>query len=75
MIHTVEIDLGGRIITLETGKLAKQAHGSVVVKTGDTVLLSTACANAEPRPGASFSRSRWTTVSTPTPPAASRAAT
>ena len=54
MIHTVEIDLRGRIITLETGKLAKQAHGSVVVKTGDTVLLSTACANAEPRPGASF---------------------
>lgn len=54
MIHSVEIDLGGRIITLETGKLAKQAHGSVVVKTGDTVLLSTACANAEPRPGASF---------------------
>ncbi len=54
MIHTVEIDLGGRILTLETGKLAKQAHGSVVVKTGDTVLLSTSCANAEPRPNASF---------------------
>ena len=54
MMHTVEIDLGGRILTLETGKLAKQAHGAVVVRTGDTVLLSTACANAEPRPGASF---------------------
>ncbi|RYE22607.1 MAG: hypothetical protein EOP42_24225, partial [Sphingobacteriaceae bacterium] len=36
------IDLGdGRIVEIETGKLAKQADGSVVVKMGDTMLLAT----------------------------------
>ena len=35
MLHTVEIDLGGRKITLETGKMAKQANGAVVVRSGD----------------------------------------
>jgi polyribonucleotide nucleotidyltransferase len=54
MTHSVEIDLGGRVLTLETGKLAKQAHGAVLVTTGDTVLLCTACSNEEPKPGASF---------------------
>lgn len=54
MTHSVDIDLGGRVITLETGKLAKQAHGAVVVRTGDTVVLCTACSNEEPKPGASF---------------------
>src|SRR5258708_4254847 len=52
--HTVKIDLGNRIITLETGKMAKQAHGSVVVRAGDSVVLATACANEEPKPGAAF---------------------
>ncbi|MBN2275813.1 MAG: polyribonucleotide nucleotidyltransferase [Bacteroidales bacterium] len=43
-----EIDLGdGRIITIETGKLAKQADGSVVVKMGDTMLLATVVAAKE----------------------------
>jgi polyribonucleotide nucleotidyltransferase len=42
-VHNQTIDLGnGREITLETGKLAKQAHGSVVVRCGDTMLLATA---------------------------------
>src|SRR4030081_2665233 len=50
----VEIDLGGRIITLETGKMAKQANGAVVVRSGDSVVLVTACANEEPKPGAAF---------------------
>ena len=54
MPHTVEIDLDGRIITLETGKVAKQANGSVVVRSGDSVVLVTACASEEPKPGASF---------------------
>ncbi|MCC7155630.1 MAG: polyribonucleotide nucleotidyltransferase [Bryobacterales bacterium] len=54
MMHSVDIDLNGRVITLETGKLAKQAHGAVVVKTGDTVVLCTACSNEEPKPGATF---------------------
>lgn len=42
------IDLGdGRIITIETGKLAKQADGSAVVRMNDTMLLATVCAKTE----------------------------
>ncbi len=44
----------GKSINFETGKLAKQAHGSAVVRIGDNVVLATACANAEPRPGIDF---------------------
>ena len=54
MAHTVDIDLGGRVISLETGKVAKQANGSVVVRSGDSVVLVSACASDEPKPGASF---------------------
>jgi len=54
MVHTVEIDLHGMKITLETGKVAKQANGSVIVRSGDSVVLVTACSNEEPKPGASF---------------------
>ena len=49
------IDLGdGRTITLETGKLAKQADGSVVVRMGNTVLLATVCAAKDANPGVDF---------------------
>ena len=54
MSHTIEIDLYGRTITLETGKVAKQANGAVVVRSGDSVVLVTACAAEEPKPGAGF---------------------
>jgi polyribonucleotide nucleotidyltransferase len=54
MLHTVEIDLDGQKITLETGKIAKQANGAVVVRSGDTVVLVSACANEEPKVGAAF---------------------
>ena len=54
MPHTVEIDLNGRKLTLETGKIAKQANGAVVVRSGDTVVLVTACAAEKPKPGAGF---------------------
>ena len=54
MLHTVEIDLDGQKITLETGKIAKQANGAVVVRSGDAVVLVTACSNEEPKPGAGF---------------------
>jgi polyribonucleotide nucleotidyltransferase len=54
MTHIVEIDLEGRKISLETGKVAKQAGGSVVVRLGDTVVLVTACSSEQPKPGASF---------------------
>ncbi len=54
MTHTVEIELSGRKITIETGKLAKQANGSVVVRQGESVVLVTACANPKPKPGQAF---------------------
>ncbi len=54
MTHTVEIDLGGRKISLETGRMAKQANGAVVVRSGDAAVLVTACMAEEPRPGAGF---------------------
>src|ERR687885_3009938 len=54
MSHTVEIDLYGSKVSLETGKLAKQANGAVVVRSGDSVVLVTACASDKPKPGASF---------------------
>src|ERR687886_824804 len=54
MSHTVEIDLYGSKVSLETGKIAKQANGSVVVRSGDSVVLVTACSADKPKPGASF---------------------
>jgi polyribonucleotide nucleotidyltransferase len=55
MLHSVEVDLGGgRTITLETGKMAKQANGAVIVRSGDSVVLVTACTSPDPKPGASF---------------------
>jgi len=43
MFEQVSVDLGGRKLTLETGKMARQAHGAVVARYGDTVVLATAC--------------------------------
>jgi polyribonucleotide nucleotidyltransferase len=55
MKHEVTVALsGGKQITFETGKLAKQAHGSTVVRMGDNVVLATAVANADPREGIDF---------------------
>ena len=54
MMHTVEVDLGGRKITLETGRMAKQANGAVVVRSGDAAVLVTACMADQPKPGAGF---------------------
>ncbi|MBV8809745.1 MAG: polyribonucleotide nucleotidyltransferase [Acidobacteriaceae bacterium] len=54
MSHTVEIDLYGSKVSIETGKVAKQANGSVIVRSGDSVLLVTACAAEKPKAGASF---------------------
>jgi polyribonucleotide nucleotidyltransferase len=44
----------GRIITIETGKLARQAQGSVVVRLGDTMLLATVVSNYDAREGVDF---------------------
>src|SRR6201997_2861699 len=52
---TVAVELaGGKTLSFETGKLAKQAHGSAVVRIGDNVVLATAVANPEPREGIDF---------------------
>src|SRR6266853_2957268 len=53
-IHTFEIDLDGRRLTIETGKIAKQAGGSVVVRWGDSVVLVAATSAARPKPNQSF---------------------
>ncbi|MFN0166207.1 MAG: polyribonucleotide nucleotidyltransferase [Bryobacteraceae bacterium] len=54
MVHTFEVDLDGRKMTLETGRLAKQANGAVVVRSGDSVVLVSACMSGQPRANASF---------------------
>lgn len=51
--HTVSFKIGETEISLETGYMAKQAAGSVVVRAGDTMVLSTAC-DGDPRPGLDF---------------------
>ena len=53
-MHTREITVGQNTLRLETGKLAKQAHGSVIVRLGDSVVLVTACHAASPREGIDF---------------------
>src|SRR4029450_10249829 len=53
-MHTRDISVGGRTISIETGRLAKQADGAVLVRSGDTVVLVTACAAASPREGIDF---------------------
>ncbi|NOY44016.1 MAG: polyribonucleotide nucleotidyltransferase [Deltaproteobacteria bacterium] len=51
---TVEIELGGRTLSIETGRMARQAHGAVVVSYGGTVVLVTAVAAEEAREGVDF---------------------
>ncbi len=43
MFEHVSLDLGGRKLSFETGKMARQAHGAIVARYGDTVVLATAC--------------------------------
>src|SRR6266446_6936148 len=53
-MHTRELTVGQNTLRLETGKLAKQAHGSVIVRYGDSVVIVTACHAANPREGIYF---------------------
>ncbi|HEX6976090.1 MAG TPA: polyribonucleotide nucleotidyltransferase [Vicinamibacterales bacterium] len=53
-MHTRDITFGGRSLSLETGRLAKQADGAVIVRMGDTMVLVTACADPNPREGVDF---------------------
>jgi polyribonucleotide nucleotidyltransferase len=54
MVHRYETVIGGRTLTIETGKLAGQANGAVTVTYGETVVLATATAAREPRPDIDF---------------------
>ena len=54
MTHRKSIEIGGRTLTLETGKLAKQAGGAVLVSLDENVVLCTATAKDEPNPGQDF---------------------
>ncbi len=54
MVYQENIEIGKHCLTLETGRLAKQAGGSALVRFGDTVVLVTATANQDPREGISF---------------------
>src|SRR6266852_7548429 len=54
MIHRQEAVIGGRVMSIETGRVAEQANGAVLVRYGDTVLLATAVGSNEPREGIDF---------------------
>ncbi|HET9867673.1 MAG TPA: hypothetical protein VFQ06_10310, partial [Nitrospira sp.] len=54
MAHAVELDLAGRTLRLETGRVAKQADGSIWASYGDTVILATAVASQNAKPGIDF---------------------
>jgi polyribonucleotide nucleotidyltransferase len=51
---TVSVTIGGKEITFESGKLAKQADGAVLVRSGETMVLATTVGRTEPREGADF---------------------
>lgn len=53
MTVKIERKIGANTLSIETGKLAKQAHGATVVRYGDTVVIGT-CVVADPRPGVDF---------------------
>ena len=52
-MHTVSRKIGEQDLIIETGRMAKQAHGAVLIRYGDTQVLVTAV-QADPRPGISF---------------------
>jgi len=53
-MERVELSLGRQTLSIETGRMAKQADGATLVRLGDTVVLVTACAAKEPKPGIDF---------------------
>jgi len=54
LIESFECEIGGRTLTIDTGRVAGQANGAVTVRYGDTVVLVTACMSQEPRTGVDF---------------------
>ncbi|MEK7851977.1 MAG: polyribonucleotide nucleotidyltransferase, partial [Deltaproteobacteria bacterium] len=54
MVKKVEVEFSGKTLSIETGKMAKQADGSVVVRYGDTMVMVTAVGAKTPREGIDF---------------------
>jgi len=54
MIERLSVNVGGKGVVFETGRIAKQAHGSVLVTQGDTMVLCAVCVSPEGRPGQDF---------------------
>lgn len=54
MIHRQEAVIGGRVMSIETGRVAEQASGAVLVRYGETIILATAVGSDEPREGIDF---------------------
>ncbi len=54
MIEQVELEIGGKTLTLETGRVARQAHGAVTVRYADTMILATAVGEKEPKTDQDF---------------------
>ena len=52
--NKIEIDLGGRTLVLQSGKIARQADGAVMASIGDTMVLCTAVGQRSPKPGIDF---------------------
>ncbi len=53
-LHRTEVEWAGRTLTLETGKIARQADGAVMVSYGETTVLATVCSKKEPSEGVDF---------------------
>ena len=54
MVYSKEVEIGGKKLSIETGKLAKQANGSVMIRYGDTMVLVAAVAASEPMENVDF---------------------
>lgn len=54
MVHEVSVEIGGKIITLETGLLAKQANGSILAKSEGAAVLATVCCSSTANPDLDF---------------------
>lgn len=54
MIHRQEAVIGGRVMSIETGRVAEQANGAVLLRYGDTIILATVVGSDEPREGIDF---------------------
>jgi polyribonucleotide nucleotidyltransferase len=53
-VHKIDVEIAGRTLSLETGKVAGLADGAVMVRYGDSIVLCTAVSSAEPREGIDF---------------------